>query len=174
MNTAAKVDLREFQQALASRLADATPGRAESSRLGVLCAGEHWLIRLGDAAEVTAVPPMVAVPLTRRWFAGIANIRGNLHSIVDLARFLGRDGDPGSAAQHRVILFAPRAGELRVGIIVQRVLGLRNVNELAPVAAPAGAPSWWGARWMDAAGNTWQELDLADLARDAAFLSPGL
>jgi twitching motility protein PilI len=30
-------------------------------------------------------------PLTQPWFLGLANIRGNLYSVVDLAGFLGRE-----------------------------------------------------------------------------------
>src|SRR5689334_6487255 len=129
MSRAAKLDLRVFQQELASRLASKTAAQVESSRLGLACAGENWLVRLADASEVIAVPPLAAVPLTRPWFLGVANIRGNLYTVVDFARFLGRENDTqqGSPAQARLVLFGPRTGDLRSGIVVQRVLGLRNV-----------------------------------------------
>ena len=31
----------------------------------------------------------MAVPHTQPWFAGVANLRGGLHGVVDLALFLG-------------------------------------------------------------------------------------
>ncbi|HET7031584.1 MAG TPA: chemotaxis protein CheW, partial [Casimicrobiaceae bacterium] len=87
----ARIDLQSFQQELANRLASKTAAQVESSRLGLACGGERFLIRLGDAAEVVAVPPIASVPLTQSWFLGLANIRGNLYSVVDLAAFIGRD-----------------------------------------------------------------------------------
>jgi hypothetical protein len=61
----ARIDLRLFQQELATRLASKTTAQVESSRLGLSCAGEQWLIRLADAAEVVALPPVAGVPLTQ-------------------------------------------------------------------------------------------------------------
>ena len=174
MARAAKLDLRSFQQELATRLASKTAAQVESSRLGFACGDEQWLIRLADAGEVIAVPPVVNVPRTRPWFAGIANIRGNLYSVIDFAGFLGRDGGGAASAQSRLVLFGPRAGELQAGIVGTRVLGLRNLAELAPAALPAAPPAWFAQRWMDADGRAWQEIDLSKLARDPAFLQVGL
>jgi twitching motility protein PilI len=172
MARAGKIDLRTFQQELAARLASKTAAQVESSRLGLACAGEQWLIRLSDAGEVIAVPPVATVPMTKPWFLGIANIRGNLYTVIDFAGFLGRyTTQPGSTG--RLVLFGPRAGELRAGIVVTRVLGLRNLAELAPTAPLDSAPAWYAQRWMDAQGGSWQEIDLAKLAQDAEFLQVG-
>ncbi len=176
MARAAKLDLRQFQQELASRLASKTAAQVESSRLGVTCAGEHWLVRLADAAEVLAVPAITSVPLTKPWFSGVANIRGNLYSVVDFARFIGREAAPATPGNPnaRLLVFGPRAGELRAGIVVERVLGLRNLGELAPAPRTEDLPAWYGSRWTDAGATVWQEIDLARLAQDPAFLSVGL
>ncbi|MCC7327756.1 MAG: chemotaxis protein CheW [Burkholderiales bacterium] len=173
MARAAKLDLRTFQQELATRLASKTTAQVESSRLGLLSGGERWLIRLADAGEVVTLPDIMPVPLTRPWFLGVANIRGNLYSVVDFARFLAGEAPAGSG-QARLVLFGPRTGDMHVGIVVNRVLGLRNVAELAPAAPPQEAPPWYAQRWMDGDGNAWQEIDLSILARDPAFLQVGL
>ena len=172
MARAAKLDLRAFQQELAARLASKTAAQVESSRLGLASGGDQWLVRLGDAGEVVAVPPVTPVPHTQPWHMGVANVRGNLYSVVDFARFIGRES-PGAAGQARLVLFGPRAGDLNAGIVVQRVLGLRNLAELAPSGAVSGAPAWYAQRWMDADGRTWQEIDLSRLARDDGFLQIG-
>jgi len=176
MARAAKLDLRAFQQELATRLAAKTAAQVEQSRLGVGCCGEQWLIRLADAGEVIAIPLLATVPRTKPWYLGIANIRGNLYGVIDFAGFLGRPVDvtgPG-AGQSRLVLFGPRVGELRAGIIVQRVLGLRNLAELLQGDSRAGAPAWHGSRWTDRDGQSWQEIDLARLAQDPGFLQVGL
>ena len=175
MARTAKLDLRSFQQELASRLATKTAAQVESSRLGLACGGAQWLIRLADAGEVITVPQTALVPLTQPWFLGIANIRGNLYSVIDFGAFLGGEASfAGGAGQRRLVVFGPRAGELKTGIVVQRVLGLRNLAELAPASPPTGVPDWYGQRWMDAEGGAWQEIDLARLAQDPGFLRVGL
>ena len=173
MARAARIDLRTFQQELASRLAAKTAAQVESSRLGLLCAGSRWLIKLADAGEVVALPHIVTVPMTRPWFLGVANVRGNLFSVIDFSAFLGGDSIASSAAA-RLVLFGARACELDAGIVVQRVLGLRNVAELAPAVVPADAQEWYAQRWMDDEGNAWQEIDLGKLARAPAFLQVGI
>jgi len=176
MPRAARLDLRAFQQELATRLAAKTAAQVEQSRLGVACAGVRWLIRLADAGEVIAIPAVASVPLTKPWYLGIANIRGNLYGVIDFGAFLGGSTgspSPGEAAA-RLVLFGPRVGELRAGLVVHRVLGLRNLSELSQAGAPEGAPAWYGSRWTDREGGTWQEIDLALLARDPAFLQVGL
>jgi len=172
MARAAKLDLRTFQQELTTRLAAKTAAQVESSRLGVSCADARWLIRLGDAGEVITVPTIATVPLTRPWFVGLANIRGNLVSVVDFSAFLGHEAAPLSGMT-RLILFGARAGDVNAGILVNRVLGLRNLGELAPTANAVDAPEWHAQRWMDGDGNAWQEIDLARLAHDPAFLQVG-
>ncbi|HKE41467.1 MAG TPA: chemotaxis protein CheW [Casimicrobiaceae bacterium] len=175
MARAARLDLRAFQQELATRLAAKTAAQVEQSRLGVACAGAQWLIRLADAGEVIAVPAVATVPLTQSWYLGIANIRGNLYGVIDFAAFLRESSEPAATgAGARLVLFGPRVGELRAGLVVQRVLGLRNLSDLEEAGAPDGAPSWYGSRWSDRECGTWQEIDLALLARDPAFLQVGL
>ena len=137
MARAAKLNLRAFQQELATRLAAKTTAQVEQSRLGIACADERWLIRLADAGEVIAVPQMATVPLTKPWYLGVSNIRGNLYGVIDFAGFLGHALEPVTpgASQTRLVLFGPRVGELRAGLIVHRVLGLRNLADLSRAAA---------------------------------------
>ena len=173
MARAARLDLRTFQQELALRLAKKTTAQVEASRLGLSANDSRWLIRLADAGEVITVPQIVTVPMTKPWFLGVANIRGNLYTVVDFAGYLG--GEPVAlAGSTRLVLFGPRVGDLNAGLVVQRVLGLRNLSDLAPAAAvPDGAP-WYAQRWTDEEGNAWQEIDLAKLARTPEFLQVGI
>ena len=120
---------------------------------------------------------MATVPLTKPWYLGIANIRGNLYSIIDFGGVSG--------PRHRVALrLAPRRRDwccsarasvsCAQGLVVHRVLGLRNLAELDRGDATPGAPAWYGARWTDREGGTWQEIDLALLAQDPGFLQVGV
>lgn len=172
MSRAARLDLRSFQRELATRLASKTAAQVESSRLAIACGERRWLIRLFEAGEVIAVPPIVPVPLTKAWFLGLANIRGNLFSVIDFPAFLGGSPvSPGSLA--RLILLSTRSGGESAGIVVERVLGLRNLTQFEPAATAAAVPTWEVAGWRDADGCVWQEIDLGLLARDPAFLQVG-
>lgn len=172
MSRAARLDLRSFQQELATRLAAKTAAQVESSRLGVECGDARWLLRLSETGEVIGVPPIVTVPLTQRWFLGLANIRGNLFSVIDLPAFLGHAPvTMGSTA--RLILLHARSGDQHAGLVVQRVLGLRNLAQLQRADDDAQDVAWHVQRWRDDEGSTWQEIDLAKLARDPAFLQVG-
>src|SRR5450432_4170476 len=155
MARAAKLNLRAFQQELATRLAAKTTAQVEQSRLGLACAGTQWLIRLADAGEVIAVPPVASVPMTRPWYLGISNIRGNLYGCIDFAGFLGHAVEPAApgASGSRLVLFGPRVGDLRAGLVVHRVLGLRNLAELSRGDTAPDSPAWYGARWTDREGG---------------------
>ena len=121
------------------------------------------------------MPEVATVPLTQPWFLGMANIRGNLYSVIDFADSWGTAPilPATSPGQARLLLFGPRVGDFKAGLVVERVLGLRNIAELAPASPPGEAPAWYGQRWMDADGAVWQEIDLALLAKDPNFLRVG-
>ena len=59
------------------------------------------------------------MPLTRPWFAGIANIRGNLHAVSDFSLFRG--GAPiVQNANARLLLIGTRHGEKKHECLVNR------------------------------------------------------
>ena len=164
--------LREFQQQLHNRLqGDSASGTAQSARLGILAAGNYWLIRLDEAQEVLAVGPITPVPLTKPWFRGLANVRGNLYSVVDFPLFTM--GHPAVVSvDARLVLVADR---FRVGaaLLVEKMLGLRTLQNLEPDPAPAGFP-WVCGRWRDPEGRSWREVSMAELIASSAFLQAGL
>lgn len=168
----ARVDLRSFQQELAERLAVRAPAQGEASRLA-FCTGEDgWLAGLDDTGEVLAVPPITPVPLTHPWYLGIANIRGNLHGIVDFAAFLGRP-PVRLSPQSRVVLFGSRFTDLKAALLVERVLGLRSLDDLEQIDGRVDDMPWFIRGWRDQEGRVWREVDVGRLARDHAFLQVG-
>ena len=167
---ATRTSLRDYQRDLAARLQSAGSGGA-ATKLGLQVGGARWLVDLRDAGEVIPVPPITPVPLTQPWFRGVANIRGNLCSVVDFAAFLGADPAP-AGEQARLLLFGAR---FRTGgaLLVERSLGLRNAEELQPQAASGPRPAWLKGEYSDAQGGRWKELDVAQLVADAEFLAVG-
>ena len=167
---AARTSLRDYQRELAARLQSAGSGRA-ATKLGLQVGAESWLVDLADAGEVIPVPPVTPVPLTRAWFRGVANIRGNLYSVVDFPAFLGGAAVvPGEQA--RLLLLSVR---FRMGsaLLVDRSLGLRGAEQLQVLPAKGAGASWLRAEYADKDGRQWKELDVTRLMQDPEFLAVG-
>jgi twitching motility protein PilI len=169
-----RTDLKEFQQGLAERLRSAS--RSEGAVWLGMAAGEHrYLLRLEDAGEVLPLPQITPVPCARPWFLGLANVRGKLVCVSDLAAFLGESPAPHSP-QSRLVLCAQRFGA-QAGLAVNRMLGLRTARGLERRGARAPY-SWVGAVFADRDENglerEWRELELAALLTSEEFLQAGL
>jgi twitching motility protein PilI len=169
--------LRELQSRLATRLQQARTETRAQSWLAVECGGLGLLVPLPTAGEIFSVGALVPVPHTQGWFMGVANLRGGLHGVVDLAAFLGlrapltidtvREGS-------QLLAFNATHGA-HCAVLVDRLAGLRSAAQLKPEAADsaqsAARPPFAGACWRDEEGRVWQEIDLAALARNEQFLA---
>ena len=167
-----KEALRELQGRLAERLQEARELEPTVGWLAVESAGYPFLLPLVEAGEIFQPGVLVTVPHVVPWFLGVANLRGALTGVVDLAGFLGlRERVPAAVRdQARLVAFNPKQ-EINVALLVDRLAGLRNADQLTPEAASDPAPpAFVGARYRDVAGRVWQELSLAVLARDERFL----
>ena len=167
--------LRELQGRLASRMQAARTEARVQSWLAVQCAGSGLLFPLHQAGEIFSVGSVLPVPHTQAWFAGVANLRGGLHAVVDLSQFLGlqRTAAPLAGDGARLLALNPSLG-VNCALLVDQLAGLRNADQLSPEPADdavAGErPAFAGARWRDADGRVWQEIDLAALAGHEQFL----
>ena len=155
--------LRQYQVQLLARMQAARTGTgARVNQLGVAIGDERYLLDLTAAGEIVSVAPVTAVPLTQAWYLGLANIRGSLVGVVDLARYLGL-GETLTGAEARLVTFAPPLG-MNCALLVTRVYGLRHAGDMTPD----------GERLRDGEGQAWTPLDLAALVRDERFLQVGL
>src|SRR5690349_24506707 len=103
---AEKLSLRDYQRDLAERLRAASASRS-ASMLALQVGVDGWLVDLADAGEVIPVPPITTVPLAKAWIKGMANIRGNLYSVLDFPPFIAT-GSVSTAAQSRPLLIGER------------------------------------------------------------------
>ena len=184
---AKRISLREFQQGLSERLVSARRGEGAQALLGIesgsddLPGGSHWLIDLADSGEVTPLPPLTPAPLTKPWFAGIANIRGVLYGVVDCSAWRGGAPTPINA-QARLLLVGARHG-VNTALLVRRALGLRPQLEMHATgethahAGTQGAgepPAWLGGRFRDPQDQTWTQLRIPALLSDPSYLDIAL
>ncbi len=168
----------EAPSRLQARLAQQQTMRGQpagASWLAVECAGRGLLLPLVDAGEIFPLMTLVPVAHVRPWFLGVANLRGGLHGVVDLAAFLDLGMPERRHEDARLVAFSA-ALDINCALLVDRLAGLRSAAELSAPPAPAPAPTspvpaFMGARLCDEAGRDWQELHLSALACDDAFLS---
>ncbi|WBS02209.1 chemotaxis protein CheW [Pseudoduganella sp. SL102] len=173
--------LRQYQVQLLERMQAAQgTGTAAARELGVLVGARHCLLDLTQMGEIVPSHSITPVPLTQPWYLGLANVRGNLLGVVDLAAYLG-DG-PGTHADHgthaagpdtRLLTFAASLG-LPCALLANRVLGLRRLADMRADGSDAAAPGWCAERYVDGDGQPWTRLDLAGLAREPRFLQVSL
>ncbi|MCS0581953.1 chemotaxis protein CheW [Massilia pinisoli] len=159
---ARRARLRQYQEQLLERMQAArTSSGARAHQLGVEIGGARYLFDLVEAGEIVPLPPLAAVPLTQPWYLGLANVRGSLVGVVDLARYLDPDAAPSAApaAGARLVTFAPGLA-FPCALLVGRVVGLRHAADMT--SADGGL--------LDADGREWTPLSLAALAREERFL----
>lgn len=169
-----KAALRELQQRLAERMQAAREQTLIANWLAVECAGVGLLFSLKQASEIFAPVPIKPVPYAKPWLAGVANLRGGLFTVVDLAVYLGlREAAPArTLPAHSRLVSLGADLNLNCALVVDRLAGLRSDEQL-PLDAqqPAGPlPRFAGAMHRDEAGRRWQEINLEALARQENFL----
>ena len=158
-----KINLQEYQQGILSRFQRLASGEqaVSSSKLGFRSGGANWLVALDSVSEVLPVPAILPVPLTQPWFLGMANMRGNLCAVTDLAAFSGL-APTVVTAESRILLVHHRYGS-NAGLLVDGLIGLRNLDGMQAQEEMATAQQWEQARYLDADAQFWTELDLGIL-----------
>jgi len=161
-----RFNLREFQQGLLDRMQRQAASGIQIATLGILIGKDNWLVEMSDISEVLSLPELTSVPLTKSWYCGVANVRGNIYSITDLSAFLDC-GVTSHDAQSRVLLVGQKFN-FNAGLLVSKVLGLRN------------ASGWEQSEqdgvnfYQDDEGQKWQKLDIRQLIQRPEFIQIGV
>ncbi|MBC7405473.1 MAG: chemotaxis protein CheW [Cytophaga sp.] len=171
--------LREFQTQLMARMQAAQSGSQTTvSQLGIMIGRSRYLVALREAGEIVTAGNMTKVPLTKDWYLGLANVRGNLTSVVDLSRFEGNESTLHESSC-RVVAFASGLA-FNSGLLVSQVLGLRDSNKMEKQVLTSENVDglvhkpWIVNQYLDVDGNLWSELSLSLLVQDQEFLHVGL
>lgn len=92
--------------------------------IGFRLGKEQFVTERADIREVLPVPdPITRLPGAKFWMRGIANVRGQLLTVVDLKAFLGAGG---SAPDRRSRILVVASREVPTGLIVDEVVGFRR------------------------------------------------
>lgn len=154
-------------QQLAQRVVDSAtplPDRSESSDSWQAIAFEFmngtFVVPMKDVKEVLPTPGVTRIPGVQKWVKGIANVRGEILALVDLNDFIaaGRVSNP---TLSRVV--AVEIGEIRFGIVVDRVIGMRQVNQAQiQTGSTSSCPTEMAAYVSGAVQLDDQEVNLFD------------
>lgn len=154
------------------------PGQAEGQ-----AGGDEWagvIFRLGDVrltcsidevSEFLPIPTFTPVPGTKPWILGLANVHGDLLTIIDLAWFLS--GERTKVTMRTRLLAATLRGR-PVGLLVDEVFGQRQFvnsegkNTRLPKRSPIRS---YVHKQYRSGKEVWQELDLDSLFSTAEFLN---
>ncbi len=133
--------------------------------LGVQIAGQNYLVEMSDISEVLSMPVLTAVPLTKPWLRGVANVRGNLYCVADMAAYM-QQGAASGAIINRILLVAERYA-FNAALLVERVFGLRDTSNWQLDEKHADL-------YFDEHNVPWRKLDVVGLLGQTEFLQIGI
>ncbi len=91
--------------------------------VGFMLAGQQFVADMGQISEILQPPRMTKVPGVKSWVLGVANVRGRLVPVMDLAGMLGLSSRA-SWRSRRVLVV--EQGDLLTGLLVDAVLGMQQ------------------------------------------------
>ena len=137
--------------------------------IGFRVGQRHLLGGIAEVNEILPVPVVTRVPGTRAWLVGVANVRGNLVPVVDMAAFVD-SGSTELTENSRLLLVRQPAGS--VGLLVDEVFGQRSVASDQLVDATADhdpAVARYVRQTVHGGDVNWGLLNVSALVRSGEF-----
>ena len=170
---ARRINLREYQENVFARLRSvAAEGSTSLAKLGVLIGDRACLVDMRDVSEVVPIPKMLEVPLVKKWFSGVANVRGNLYGVTDVQAFIGQ-GKVNISNVSRLLLVHPRLMH-NSALLVSGMMGLRYIDQMQALPPRQDAPPWVLGDYQSNDGCQWQEISVGTLVQHAEYLKVGV
>ncbi len=88
--------------------------------------GQQLIAPLGEISEVLVMPEYTSMPIVQPWMLGIANVRGRLLPLTDLAQFLQIPSYQ-QKSQRKVMVIDHST--LFSGLVVDKVLGIEQFTQ---------------------------------------------
>ncbi len=103
-------------------------------------AGAHYAVPETFVTELERVPRVTMVPRVPVWIRGVANLRGDVLSVIDLRMFLGLE--PTSPHSGRMLVVRLLDEEFSTGLLVDAVGQIVRVpaDSVRPPASPLEGP----------------------------------
>lgn len=134
--------------------------------------GRYYMIcSRTEIKEVITWPGVSRIPRAKPWLMGLANVRGQLLPVTNMARWAGLGESTVSRASRIIVVNHP---EIPAGLLVDQVVGFRRFTSEDAAGSQSTtmpdtlAPFLLGAYERD--NETWAVLSLRDLVESEAFL----
>lgn len=105
--------------------------------IGFTVANMHFVSGMGSISEILHLPKYTAIPGVRGWILGVANVRGRLLPIMDLARFFGLTQSVAKSRDKRVLVV--EQDDILSGFVVDSVQGMQYFSAETFVSGAAKA-----------------------------------
>lgn len=122
-------------------------------------------------SEILPCPQTTPVPGAKPWIIGLANVRGELLTVVDLAWFLTGVRTPVTARNR---LLATNLNKAPIGLLTDEVFGQRHFLDSDATPAEQGENPLLREvviKQHHVGNETWQELNIDQLFNSAEFLN---
>lgn len=167
--------LRDLQTRLAEKLQLAKTQGVAAMWLAVEAGGEKYLFSLAQSGEIFPWVGIQPVSYTQDWFVGVANLRGGLFGVVDLASYVSglapRSKNELAHSDSRLVSLNG-AFEVNCVLLIDKLAGLRKQDAFIDFSEKEpDAPEFFGNQYVDLNGASWQEINLQLLAQQVHFLT---
>jgi len=122
-------------------------------------AGERYGIEVTQIREVCALKELTPVPCSPDFVFGIINLRGEIHTVIDLKRFFDLPHS-GLTELNQVLIL--HSEDMRLGILADTILG---VSTIRLSALEISLPNLSGVRASYLKGVTSERLAVLDAAK---------
>lgn len=102
--------------------------------------GQRMVAPLGEVAEILSMPEYTSMPLVQPWLLGLANVRGRLLPLTDLAKFLDLPNLTTQDKLRKVLVIDHHT--VFSGLIVDNVFGIEQFTrkQYHPEAIDSASP----------------------------------
>jgi len=121
--------------------------------------GERYGVESSSVREIYPLKEIVPVPCTPPFILGMANVRGQILSVIDIKKFFDLP-EKGLAELDKVIIV--QNGEITLGMHADAVLGVRSIM-LGEIQSPL--PTLTGIREEYLKGVTRDQMAILDVER---------
>lgn len=171
----ALVDLAELSKKHAKALPAQVNASPRWSGIGFSLLDHRFVVPLGQISEMLELPASTRLPGVQPWVVGLANVRGRLLPLFDLAQFFG-GRSAGTRKQNRVLVVDN--SPYYSGLIVDQAFGMQHFtserySKHVP-DIPEPVKSLVQGSYTDAIGNIWAVINIPSLLEDPRFANAAL
>ncbi|MCK7544342.1 chemotaxis protein CheW [Marinobacter bryozoorum] len=120
-------DIARRSRSLAAGLPEQQEAVTLWNGIGFMLAGQRFVAPMGEVVEILHLPRFTHVPGVRPFMLGVANVRGRLLPLIDLAQFFGLPRSARSNRDRRVLVV--EQDDIFTGLVVDDVVGMQYFAE---------------------------------------------